>query len=68
MISLRNATHLLLSATVLLGVAGLSGGCDEKGPAEKAGENIDNAASDAGHQLDKAGDKVSDKIDDATKK
>lgn len=33
-------------------------GCEKKGPAEKAGEKIDNAVSDAGKQIQSAGDRV----------
>ena len=46
-------------------VAALSG-C-EKGPAEKAGASIDNAVEKTGQQLDKAGDKIKDTVDDAKK-
>ena len=44
-------------------VAVLSG-C-EKGPAEKAGKQIDQAVDKTGQQLDKAGDKIKDAVDDA---
>ena len=44
-------------------VAALSG-CD-KGPAEKAGKQIDKAVDKTGQQLDKAGDKIKDAVDDA---
>lgn len=46
-------------------VAGLSG-C-EKGPAEKAGKAIDNAAEKTGQQIDKAGDKIEDAANNAKK-
>ncbi|MEO9038400.1 MAG: hypothetical protein ABI265_00075, partial [Gallionella sp.] len=46
-------------------VAALSG-C-EKGPAEKAGASIDNAVQKTGQQVDKAGDKIKDTVDDAKK-
>ncbi len=51
-----------ISATILLGlaIAGLSG-CD-KGPAERAGENIDNAAEKAGNKMEDAGDKIKDAV------
>jgi len=51
-------------ATVIL-VAALSG-C-EKGPAEKAGEQIDKAVDKTGQQIDKAGDKIEDAAKDAKK-
>jgi hypothetical protein len=46
-------------------VAALSG-C-EKGPAEKAGAAIDNAVNKTGQQVDKAGDKIEDAVDNAKK-
>lgn len=49
--------------------------CQEKGPAEKAGEKIDNAMENAGDKIedatDKAGEKMEDmgdKVEDATDK
>ena len=41
-------------------VAGLTA-CD-KGPGEKAGQKIDNAAKKAGEKLEEAGDKVKDAV------
>ncbi len=38
--------------------------CDKKGPAETAGENIDNAAETVMDKADDARDKVRDTIDD----
>ncbi len=35
-------------------------GCEKQGPAEQAGESIDNAADKAGDQIDKAGDAIKD--------
>lgn len=35
-------------------------GCEQKGPAEKAGEKMDNAAEQAGEQMEKAGEAVKD--------
>lgn len=40
---------------VLLGVsAALFAGCEEKGPMERAGENVDRAVDDAGDAIDDA--------------
>ncbi|MFV3074259.1 hypothetical protein [Niveispirillum fermenti] len=39
--------------------------CDNKGPAERAGEKIDDAAERAGDQLEDAGDKIEDRLDRA---
>jgi len=35
-------------------------GCEKQGPAEQAGESIDNAADKAGDQIEKAGDAIKD--------
>lgn len=67
-----NKSKLLVSVLALLMVVGLSA-C-EKGPAEEAGEKIDNAAENmgdkiedatdnAGDALESAGDKIEDKTD-----
>lgn len=60
-----------LATFLILGVTA----CDKKGPAEQAGENIDNAAENMGDKLedatDDAGDKLEsagDKVEDATDK
>ena len=42
-------------------VAGLTA-CEKKGPAQKAGESIDNAAKKAGDKIEEAGDKVKDAV------
>ena len=38
-------------------------GCDEEGPAERAGKKVDNAAEKAGDAIDDAGDKIEDAVD-----
>ncbi len=38
-------------------------GCKEKGPAEKAGEKIDESMEKAGEAMEEAGDKVEDAMD-----
>jgi hyperosmotically inducible protein len=54
-----NAT--LASALVLIcATAGLAA-C-QKGPAEKAGEKIDNAAKNVGEKVEHAGDKIKDSV------
>lgn len=35
-------------------------GCEQQGPAERAGENIDNAVEETGDQIEKAGDAIKD--------
>jgi hyperosmotically inducible protein len=39
--------------------------CEQKGPAEKVGEKIDNAAEQAGKTMDDAKDKMKDAADKA---
>lgn len=54
-----NAT--LASALVLIfSTAGLAA-C-QKGPAEKAGAKIDNAAKNVGEKMEQAGDKIKDSV------
>ncbi len=38
-------------------------GCDNQGPAEKAGERIDEAVDDASDAVEDAGDEVEDAMD-----
>ena len=38
-------------------------GCEEKGPAERAGEKIDKAVKDAGDAMEEAGENVKEKMD-----
>jgi hypothetical protein len=47
-------------------VAGLTA-CEKKGPAQKAGESIDNAAKKVGDKMEEAGDKIKDAAKDAKK-
>jgi len=51
-----------IAATIVLAfaVAGLAA-C-EKGPAEKAGAKIDNAAKKTGDKMEEAGDKIKDAV------
>jgi len=68
-----NSSKLALITLFLTAFIGLTA-CQEKGPAEKAGENIDNAVEDmgdkiedatddAGEKVEEAGDKIEDKTD-----
>lgn len=68
-----NLGKLALTTLLLTTFIGLTA-CQEKGPAEEAGENIDNAVEkmgdniedatdDAGDALEEAGDKIEDKTD-----
>ncbi|MFV3129607.1 hypothetical protein [Niveispirillum sp. KHB5.9] len=57
---LRNTAlaALLLAAPLALTA------CDNKGPAERAGEKIDDAAEKAGEKLEDARDKAGEAVDD----
>jgi hypothetical protein len=48
-----------LALALLLGLGTLSlAACEDEGPAERAGESVDNAAERAGEALEDAGEKV----------
>lgn len=50
-------------ALALASTGTLTGCPDKKGPAEKAGEKLDNAAEEAGDKVEEAADEVEDKLD-----
>ena len=52
----RNVTTVLL--TILL--AATLTACQKQGPAEQAGEKVDEAVDKAGQQIEKAGEKIQD--------
>lgn len=60
-----------LPIMVVLGLSlGILAGCEQPGPAQKAGEKVDKAVDQAGKTMQKAGEKVEDaekKIKEATK-
>ena len=43
------------------------GACESEGPAEKAGEKIDEAAEEAAEKVEEAADAVEEKTDEAAK-
>jgi hypothetical protein len=51
---------LLFIASLFFGVS-----CEKKGPAEEAGERIDDKMEEAGDKMEDAADKVEDKLDDS---
>ncbi|WP_018874001.1 hypothetical protein [Thioalkalivibrio sp. ALJ16] len=55
-------TTFLLALMLALGGAALAG-CDNQGPAEEAGENIDEAMEDAGDAMDDASDEMEETFD-----
>lgn len=61
-----------IKLTTLFGIIGLSFGsllflsCDDDGPAEEAGEELDDNMEEAGDDLEDAGDELEDEADEAT--
>lgn len=55
---------LTLGALLFTTFIGLSA-CQEKGPAETAGENIDNAVENMGDKIEDATDGAGDKLEEA---
>ena len=52
---------LALFMTLALGLGAV--GCERKGPAEKAGEKIDEAVESAGEKIEEGGEAVQDAAD-----
>lgn len=50
---------------VLMMVGGLAA-CDNQGPAEEAGESIDESMDNAGENIEQMGDDIQDSAEDAT--
>jgi len=57
-LSVQKSLGAILIAMALLA------GCEREGPAERAGETIDDAARDTGEYLDDAGNTIRDCTDD----
>jgi hypothetical protein len=57
---------ITLLFTVIAGGATLA--CREEGPAERAGQAVDEAADDASEAIEDAGDAVKDTAEDASEK
>lgn len=52
---------LLAMVTLIFVNLGIAGCDSNEGPAEKAGETIDNAVENTGEAIEEAGDKIRDK-------
>ncbi len=57
----KKTSLLLILLTLALGLAA----CSQDGPAEKAGEKIDNAAEDFGDAMEEATDDAGDSLEEA---
>lgn len=64
---MNKMTRALSTATLVLFGLGL-GACSQEGPAERAGEKIDNAVEETGESIDSALENAGDKIEDAADK
>ena len=51
-----------IAAAIVLSLAVAGLGACEKGPAERAGEKLDNAGKKVGEKMEDAGDKVKDAV------
>lgn len=59
-----NIKNLILVTAIAFMTIGVTA-CQEKGPAEKAGEEIDNAAENLGDKVEDATDEAGDKLEEA---
>jgi hyperosmotically inducible protein len=57
---------VLISILAFLGIGAL--GCEQKGPAEKAGEKVDEAAEQAGEKMEDAGEKAGELMQEGGEK
>jgi hypothetical protein len=65
MTKIRDALCVAAAMSILL--IGLSGCEKKKGPAERAGKEIDKTVESAGKQIEKAGEKIQEAAKDAKK-
>jgi outer membrane lipoprotein-sorting protein len=63
---INNKLFNILCALLLALSVGMLAGCEEQGPAEEAGEEIDEAVEEAGDDMEEAAEEVEDEVDDAT--
>jgi predicted small lipoprotein YifL len=61
----KSLNRLLIGCAALVLIA--STGCEKKGPMEKAGEKVDEAAQKTGDAIKDAADKTKEAADNATK-
>ena len=59
-----NFNKLSIAALATFIIVGMTA-CEKKGPAEQAGENIDNAAENLGDKIEDATDNAGDKLETA---
>ena len=57
----KKLSSTVFATLIIIGLAA----CEKQGPAEKAGEKIDNAAEKMGDKIEDATDKAGDKLEEA---
>jgi hypothetical protein len=62
------ATRKLAIVLLVVGLGFGIGACERKGPAERAGEQIDKAVEGAGDKVEQAGEKVGGAAEEAAEK
>jgi hypothetical protein len=60
MMKFMRLTATVSAALVMSTLLAALAGCQNEGPAQKAGKAVDNAADKAGQQIEKAGDNIQD--------
>lgn len=63
---INNKLFNILCALMLALSVGMLAGCEDQGPAEEAGEEVDEAVEEAGDEMEEAAEEVEDEVDDAT--
>ncbi len=63
---INNKLFNILCALLLALSVGILAGCEQQGPAEEAGEEVDEAVEEAGDEMEEAAEEVEDEVDDAT--
>ncbi|MFO8084932.1 MAG: hypothetical protein R6U27_11505 [Desulfobacterales bacterium] len=63
MISILKKIIVLISFMAFLGIGAL--GCEQEGPAEKAGEKIDESVEQAGEKMEEAQEEAGEKMEEA---
>jgi hypothetical protein len=58
----RTTSYCLFFVAALIGLSG----CEQEGPAERAGENIDEAVEEVQQEAEHAGDQAMEKLEEAT--
>ena len=58
-----DGTFRIACMAALLGAGLALAGCEEEGPAERAGKSLDNAAEQAGESIERAGENIQEKAD-----